>query len=224
MILTTQGNETERREARQYLQYPVVETSEDVFWNIKCISPTMINVPDILHTMYLGMGKHSMDWVTSFLEQHSRIDKFNQLWAIMPRYPGFARFNKPYGQVMQWSGKEKKALGRVIVPVFAATLLNSSASNRIPFTEALLCVKNLLYFHLMAQYWYHTETIIQYMENYLEEFHRHEDGLSRFRTSESTKTVSETMKSSLVWTHRMNGREIPLGKFVLWLQSVVTLV
>jgi len=42
------------------------------------------------------------------------------------------------------------ALGRVIVSVFVATLLNPSVSQSIPFTEALLCVKNLVYFHPVA--------------------------------------------------------------------------
>jgi hypothetical protein len=116
----------------------VVGTSEGVFWNMKYISPTTIIVPDILHTINLSMLKHLMGWVTSFLEQHSRIDKFNQLWAMMPPYPGFARFNKPYSQMTQWSGKEMKAPGRLIVSVFTATLLNPLASQRIPFTEALL--------------------------------------------------------------------------------------
>jgi len=101
-------------------------------------------VPDILHSVYLGILKDLMDWVTSFLEQHSRINKFNQLWAMMPPYPCFARFNKPYSQVTQWSGNEMKALGRVIVPVFVETLLKPSVSQGIPFTEALLCIKNLV--------------------------------------------------------------------------------
>jgi len=100
---------------------------------MKCISLTTIIVPDILHTIYLGMLKHLMDWVTSFLEQHSRIDKFNQRWVMMPPYPGFARFNKPDCQVTQWSGKEMKALGHVIVPVLTATLLYPLVSQRIPF-------------------------------------------------------------------------------------------
>jgi len=164
---------------------------------MKCISPMTIIVPDILHTVYLGMLKHLMDRVTSFLEQHSRIDKFNQLWAIMPPYLGFARLNKPYSQVTQWSGKEIKALGCVIVRVSMATLLNPSASQRIPLTEALLCGKNLVYFHIMEQYRNHTEATIEYMENYLEEFHHPKDVFSRFRASESTKKVPEALKRQL---------------------------
>jgi len=134
------------------------------------ISPTTSNVPDVLHTVYLGMIKHLMDWIPSILEQHSRIARFNQLWARMPPYPGFASFNKPYSQVTQWSGKEMKALGRVIVPDFAATLLKASVSQKIPFTNALLCVKNLVYFHPMAQYRYNTEATSKYMENYRDWF------------------------------------------------------
>jgi len=78
-ILATQGDEMERWEARQYLEDQAVGTSKGVFWNMKCISPTTIIVPNILHTVYFGMLQHLMDWVRSFLEQHSRIDIFTQL-------------------------------------------------------------------------------------------------------------------------------------------------
>jgi len=90
MILATQGDDTERWEARQYLEDGAGGTSEGVFWIMKCITPTTIIVLYILHYIYLGMHKHLMDWVTSFHEQHSRIVKFNQLGAMMPPYPGFA--------------------------------------------------------------------------------------------------------------------------------------
>jgi len=49
----------------------------------------------------------------------------------------------------------------------------------------------------MAQYWYHPEATIQYMENYLEEFHHHKDIVSRFGSSKSTKKVSEALKKQL---------------------------
>ena len=90
-----------------------------------------------------------------------------------------------------------KALGGVIVSVLAVTLLNPLVSQRIPFTEALLCVKNLVHFHLIAQYRYHTEATIQYMENSLEEIHHHNDVFSRFRAIISTKMVSEALKKQL---------------------------
>jgi hypothetical protein len=61
MILATLGDEMERQEARQYLEDGAVGTSEGVFWNMKCISPTTIIVSDILHTVYLSMRKHLID-------------------------------------------------------------------------------------------------------------------------------------------------------------------
>jgi len=90
-----------------------------------------------------------------------------------------------------------KVLGCVIFPVFAVTLLNPLASLKIPFTEALLFDKNLVYFHLMAPYLYHTKAMISYMENYLEEYHCHKDVFSSFRTGESTKKISKDLKKQL---------------------------
>jgi len=115
----------------------------------------------------------------------------------MPPYPGFSRYNKPYGQVTHWCGKERKALRQVIVPVVAGILLNPSASQWFPLTGALMCVKNFVYIHLMAQYRYHTEAPIEYIENYLEEFHCHKDVFGGVCASKSTKKVSEDLKTRL---------------------------
>lgn len=62
-------------------------------------------------------------------------------------------------------------LGWVIVPVFVATLLNPLASQRIAFTDALLGVNYLAYLHLVAQYRHHTQVIMDFIQNCLEEFH-----------------------------------------------------
>jgi len=77
-----------------------------------------IIIPDILHpiNLNLSMFSHLINWVTSFLEQHCLIDKFSELWAMVPSYPGFAQLNKPYSQVTQCSSKEMKVLGQVIFP------------------------------------------------------------------------------------------------------------
>jgi len=130
----------------------------------------------------------------SVLEQHSRIDKFHQLWAMIPPHPGFARLNKPDCQVTQWSGKEVKALEHVRVPVFAVTHSNPSVRQRLSFTQALLCIKNLVYFDRMGWYWYQTGATMESMENYLEAFDCHQDVFTQFRVSKSTKQVTEALK------------------------------
>jgi len=126
--------------------------------------------------------------------------------------------------VTQWSSKEIKAIGHVIVPVIGVTLSNPLASQMIPFTDALLCVKNFGYFHLVAQYRYHTEATIDYMQNYLAEIHRHKDVFSRFRARTFTKMVLEAFKSSELRTNSSNGRVTPLGTNFLQLQRVVALM
>jgi len=148
-------------EARHYLEDRAVGMSEGDFWNKWCISPTTITVPNIGHNLYLGIVKHWIHWVTSFLEQHSRIDWLNQLWVMMTPDPGFTQFNKPFSVVTRRIGTVKNALRHVIFSVSAVTLLKPLASQRIPFTEALLCVKNIVYFHLMAHYRNHTEAKIE---------------------------------------------------------------
>jgi hypothetical protein len=180
-------------------------TSEVIFWIMKCISPTTIIVLDILHPIYLCMLNQLMHRVLSFLEQRSRMDKVNPLCAIMPPYPGFAQFTKLYNQETQRSGTEMKVLRRMIDPVFAATLLNPLACQRIPFTEALLYVKNFVYFHLMAKYWYHTKAMIEYIENYLEEFHRQKDLFSRLLASKSTLKILEALKKQLTLDNQEEG-------------------
>jgi len=68
VVLATQGDETERREARQLFEDWVGGSWESVFWSMRCISLMTIIIPDILHTVYLVMLKNSMGWVMTFLE------------------------------------------------------------------------------------------------------------------------------------------------------------
>jgi len=152
MILLTLGDAMDRHEAWQYLEARAVQIWDCIFFNIQCISPMLIIVPDILHTIYLCMLKYFMAWVTSFHQQHSRIDKFNQFWAMMPPYPGFAEFSKCCGKVTQWCCNEMKAVWSAINPAFVPTVLNTLTSHRIPFMKALWWVKILVYVHLMAYY------------------------------------------------------------------------
>jgi len=51
----------------------------------------------------------------------------------------------------------------------------------------------------MAQNRYHTEAMIDYMENYLEQFHCHKDVFSRFRASKCTKKVLEASIKQLTF-------------------------
>jgi len=59
----------------------------------------------------------------------------------------------------------------------------------------------------MAHYWYHTEATIEYIEKYLEEFHRQKDVFGRLHASKSTKKVSEALNKQLT-LDKLEEREI----------------
>jgi len=94
---------------------------------------------------------------------------------------------------MQRRGKEKKAHKHLIDSVFTVALSNPLVSERIPFTEALLCVKNIEYFYCMAHYRYYTKTMFNFMKQYQEECHRHNNAFSSFFASQATNTLSKTL-------------------------------
>jgi len=188
---------SDREAAQEYLQARGVRLSEGVFWSMPCVSSSTLITPDVLHTIYLGLLKHLMEWIVAFLEHHKLMPRFNELWRLVPAYPGFVQFNKPYTAVSQWQGKEMKALGRVIVPIFSATLITPSAAQKGPFKDAILCVKGFVYFHLMTQYRSHTEETLQYMEDYLNDFHAHKHVFHRFRAGKSAKKDARELKAQL---------------------------
>ena len=43
-----------------------------VFHGLYRVSAPDLHVPDLLHTMYLGLFKHIMDWIQGFLKKHGR--------------------------------------------------------------------------------------------------------------------------------------------------------
>jgi hypothetical protein len=98
-------------------------------------------VPVMLHTSYLGILKHLMDWVIPFLEHHNQMDRFNQICRQMSPYLGFTPFTKPYTAVLQWRGKEMRMLSRTLLPLFVSCLLEPSSEQWQPFKDAILCVK-----------------------------------------------------------------------------------
>jgi hypothetical protein len=85
----------------------------------------------------------------------------------------------------------------VIVPVFSTALVIALVCEMIPLREAVLCVKNFVYFQVMAQDRYHTKAKMKSMENYLEEFHIDINVFSRLHASQSTKQISEALKRYL---------------------------
>ena len=101
------------------------------------VSAPDLHTPDRLHTVYLGLVKHMMEWIQAFLKKHGRLQAFDNVWKALPLYPGFLEPKKAYCKVAQWQGKEMRNLGRCILGVLAVALRQPQSSQVIPFKHAL---------------------------------------------------------------------------------------
>jgi hypothetical protein len=113
--------------------------------------------------------------------------------------PGFIRFNKDYTAVSQWTGKEMRNLGRVLLPVLAAALRNpKDTSERQHFKDALKCVKGLIDFHLILQYTSHDKHTMDRARAVLADFHRHKDVFLLYRAGKATSADAASLRTSLL--------------------------
>lgn len=171
----------------EYLVSKCIKTMYNAFWALPRVNVYDLHKPDILHNLYLGLLKHMMGWVQLFLKKHKRLEEFDQAWASVGPYPGLAVPNKSYRATTQWQGKEMRHLGRIVLGAFAVALWKPPAALKRDFGRALKCVRALIDFHLMAQYTTHTRETLEYLQGYLEEFHKHKDVFLEFRAYKRTK-------------------------------------
>jgi hypothetical protein len=174
-----------------------IKMGQNVFQELERVSAPDLHKPDLLHTIYLGLFKHMMDWIQAFLKKHARQQAFDDAWKALPPYPGFFVPKKAYREVTQWQGKEMRNLGRCLLGVLAVALRQPDHSQLQPFKRVLICVGSLLDFTMMAQYRSHTDDTIQYMEDYANLFHQTKDIFLEFRISKRTQTKADELRREL---------------------------
>ena len=149
-----------------------IDLEKNVFHGLHRVSAPGLHKPHLLHTVYLGLIKHLMDWISGFLKKHARLQPFDDTWKALPPYQGFFVPKKAYREVTQWQGKEMRNLGWCLLGVLAVALRQPDSRQVIPLKHGLDCVRALVDFNMMAQYRSHTRETIAYMEGYLDRFHR----------------------------------------------------
>jgi len=127
-----------------------------LFYGLPRVSPSDLNKTDMLHTFYLGIFKHMMDWIQGFLKKQVRLDAFDKVWKTLLSYPGFLVPKTGYREATQWQGREMRNLKRCIVDILAVALRQPGSVQVIHFMHALECVKALADFNMMEQYRSHT--------------------------------------------------------------------
>jgi len=152
-----------------------IKRAQNVFQGLVRVSTPDLHKPDMLHTIYLGLFKHMMDWIQRVLKKQARQQAFDDTWKALPSYPGFVFPKKAYREVTQWQGKKMRNLGRCLLGVLAVALRQPDSTQVQPFRRALTCVRSLLDLTMIAQYRSHTPETISYMEEYATQFHDREE-------------------------------------------------
>jgi len=148
---------------------------QNIFHSLDRVSASDLYKSDMLHTIYLGLFKHMIEWIEGVLKKLARLQAFHNVWKALPPYPGFLVRKKAYCEFKQWQGKETRNLARYIFQVLAVALHQHGGAQVIPFTRAVGCVRALVDFNIMAQYRSHTSDTMAYMEDYLDQFHKLKD-------------------------------------------------
>jgi len=111
------GTEANRHQAQDYARYERceresasddsctmfetlgIDLEKNVFNGLHRVSAPGLHKPDLLHTVYLGVFKHLMDWISGFLKKHAQLQAFDDTWKALPAYPGFFVPKKVYRKV-----------------------------------------------------------------------------------------------------------------------------
>jgi hypothetical protein len=118
-----------------------------MFRHIPCIVSDLPK-PNNLHTMQIGMLDHLQNWIFHFMKTQERHNKYNAIWLSVPAYHDLIPKNKPYEEVSQWNGKEKKEMSRYLLGVVTQSLQGGSPAERPIFNHAIECTRALLAFYM----------------------------------------------------------------------------
>jgi len=108
--------------------------------HIPCIVSDL-PMPDLLHTMQIGMLDHLQKWIFHFMKTHERLNKSHAIWSSVPAYHDLTPNNKSYEQVSQWNGKEMKEMSRSLLGVLTQSLQGGNPAQRPLFNRAIECTR-----------------------------------------------------------------------------------
>ena len=84
---------------------PWYQFGPNVFCGLYRVSVPDLHTPDMLHTVYLGLFKHMMDWIQAFLKKHGRLQAVDDVWKALPRTLDFWYPKKPTVRLRSGKGR-----------------------------------------------------------------------------------------------------------------------
>jgi len=165
----------------------------NALWTLRDVSPANLIRPNLLHNIFLGIVEYLMDWIEGFLIVHNRLNAFDNIWAQMLAYPGNYKPQKPYRSWSQVQGKQMRVILRVLLAVFTAAFHRKTNVPQVTggqqqeFKKAILWVRYITDFGLIARYHSHTDSTVKYMHTYLRKFHESKDVFLRYRAGKKAR-------------------------------------
>ena len=107
-------------------------------------------MPDLLHSMQIGMLDHLQKWIIHFMKTDEQLDKYNAIWLSVLAYHDLTPKNKSYEEVSQCNGKDMKEMSRYLLGVVTQSLRGGSPAQHPIFNYAIECSQALLDFYMYA--------------------------------------------------------------------------
>jgi len=185
-------NEDSTQRVAQLTEWDVCTTTDNEFWRLRC-NPTELLKPDLLHTIQVGILKHLLLWIMSFLKLHHWLALFNSLWMAIPPYLSMTQPKKSFEEIVQWTGGEYKKMSRFLVGCLVNSLRCPSNSEHSAFEKVILCTRGLCEFYMYCQYPTHNAISLDSMEASLSCFH---DNKNVFREHRASKKIWVLVKAA----------------------------
>src|SRR5690554_2804261 len=104
----------------------------NIFWKLPMCNAYRLWQPDILHQVWIGVSATMMGWLTKWLKKHKLLARFNDRWKLQAKLPNLQNFTKTYEGVKQWTGKERRHMMLILVPVFIPLLVGPTGRAHKP--------------------------------------------------------------------------------------------
>ena len=185
-----------------------IKLINNALWTLRAVTLIELIQSDVLHTILLGNLEPLMNWIIGFLEVNRRLHVFDDIWKMTTSYLGNNLPQKPYRQLTQIQGKEMRAILKIILAIFTASLRRNpdttrpTATQQREFKKAIECVLYLTDFALLSRYRSHSDSTVQYMPHYLQRFHDTKDVFLRFQASKASKCKADIVTRELTAQNR----------------------